>query len=54
MVEDRLIKFIQRNLTDEHNGFLHYAKVKNSVAGGKKLIRAIRGKGIEFNNSKGD
>lgn len=52
--KDKLIRFIQRNLTDEHNGFLHYAGIKNSTAGGKKLIRAIRGKGIDFNNSKGD
>jgi hypothetical protein len=49
-----LIKFLQRNLTDNSNGFLRYAKIVNSIAGGKKLIRANRGKkGIEFNNRKG-
>lgn len=47
-----LRSFILRNLTDEANGFLRYAKLPNSVAGGKKLIRAMRGKGIEFNNKK--
>jgi hypothetical protein len=54
MSEDKFKKFILRNLTDEHNGFLRYARIKNIVSGGKKLIGAIRGKGIEFNNRKGN
>ena len=52
MSREEFIGFILRNLTDEHNGFLHYAKIKNQVIGGGKLIEPKRGKGIRFNNSK--
>jgi hypothetical protein len=45
-----LRSFIQRNLTDEQNGFLQYAKIENITNGGKKLIKTVRGKGIDFNN----
>ena len=52
MTKTNLRKFLQRNLTDEQNGFVRYADIDATVSGGKKLIHAIRGKGIEFNNRK--
>lgn len=38
---------------DDHNGFLHHAKIPMTVPSGKKRFQVIRGKGIQFNNRKG-
>lgn len=43
----KLRLFIQRNLTDQSNGFLHYAKITDP-----NLLKTVRGKGIEFNNKR--
>ncbi len=51
--KQKLTKLIQQNLNDKSNSFLHYAGIVNSVAGGKKLIATVRGKGFQFNNKKG-
>jgi hypothetical protein len=48
------ISFLQRNLSDRNNGFLHYAEIPNLISGGKRLIKTIRGYGFEFNNIKGN
>ena len=50
--ELEMTSFIQRNLTDKNNGFLHYANIKENEDNGKPLISVVRGKGIIFNNKK--
>lgn len=47
MENAKLRLFIQRNLTDQSNGFLHYAKITDP-----NLLKAVRGKSIEFNNKR--
>jgi len=49
--DKKMAKFIQDNL-NEHNGFLHHAKIKNTLAGGKDLIHIDRGVGVDFNNCR--
>jgi hypothetical protein len=49
---EKIKKFIQKNLTDESNGFLKYAKISNITDSGDKLIRVKRGSGFIFNNKK--
>ncbi len=44
-------KFIQTNLTDNSNGFMHYANVPAYEDNSKPLLSVNRGKGITFNNS---
>ena len=43
-------KFIQTNLTDRSNGFMHYASIPQNENNGKPLLYVNRGKGIIFNN----
>ena len=46
-------KFIQTNLTDRSNGFMHYATIPEVEDNGKPLLRVNRGEGIIFNNKIG-
>ena len=43
-------KFIQTNLTDKSNGFMHYASIPETEDNQKPLLYVNRGKGIVFNN----
>ena len=43
-------KFIQTNLTDRSNGFIHYAEIPATEDNSKPLISVKRGIGIVFNN----
>ncbi len=45
--------FIQRNITDKHNGFLRYAGIPGTEDNGKPLIDIIRSYGVTFNNRVG-
>ncbi|OGI59680.1 hypothetical protein A2814_01255 [Candidatus Nomurabacteria bacterium RIFCSPHIGHO2_01_FULL_38_19] len=45
-----MIKFIQTNLTDRSNGFMHYASIPENEDNSKPLLSVNRGKGIIFNN----
>ena len=49
---EKLVMFLQKNLTDNTNGFLKRAGIKNMGSKGKKLIGTQRGKAFEFNNEK--
>ncbi len=51
--EEKMRKFISRNLTDASNGFMHYAKIPDTQDNGKPLIYSIRSRGIGFNNKIG-
>jgi len=51
--KDRLQKFLLTNLTDRHNGFMHYAEIPETEDNGKPLISVNRGVGITFNNTAG-
>ena len=49
----RMLKFIQTNLTDKNNGFVHYAHIPETEDHGRPLIAVNRGTGIIFNNNLG-
>ena len=53
MDNDKIQKFIQRNLTDRSNGFMRYAGTAETEDNGKPQIEPIRGSGIRFNNKIG-
>jgi len=46
-------RFIQTNLTDKANGFMHYAQIPDNEDNGKPLLSVKRGRGIIFNNRLG-
>jgi hypothetical protein len=50
---DDMRKFIQANLTDNHNGFVRYAGLPETEDNGKPLIEVVRSVGIAFNNKSG-
>ena len=51
--KDKLQKFIQTNLTDRSNGFMHYGEIPDTEDNGRALIAVNRGTGIIFNNRAG-
>jgi hypothetical protein len=51
--KERMQKFIQTNLTDRSNGFMHYADIPETEDNGKPLLTVNRGTGIIFNNRAG-
>lgn len=51
--KDQMRKYIQRNLTDQSNGFLRYAKLPRTEDNGKPLIEIVRAQGLRFNNKMG-
>lgn len=50
--ETKMQKFIQLNLTDNTNGFIKRAQIKNNGINAKSLLEIERGYGIIFNNRK--
>jgi hypothetical protein len=48
-----MTKFIQTNLTDRSNSFMHYANIPENEDNSKPLLSVNRGKGIIFNNKVG-
>ncbi len=48
--KSQMQKFIQTNLTDRSNGFIHYAEIPATEDNSKPLISVKRGIGIVFNN----
>ncbi len=51
--KDKLQKFIQTNLTDRSNGFMHYGEIPDTEDNGRPLVSVNRGTGIVFNNRVG-
>ncbi len=51
--KDKIQKFMQTNLTDKSNGFMHYAEIPDTEDNGRPLISVNRGTGIIFNNRVG-
>ncbi len=50
--DNKLIKFIQDNLTGNQNGFIKKAKLPSPMPNGKELIKVVHSIGIDFNNKK--